>query len=119
MPPIRASVVVPLALAGAVLLGGCGEDDDGLGVPTADPGPFCDLAEQFDGRPDPGDAELPESWRQLADIAPAEIRDDVGTVADAFATAAEDDSYTFSDDVNAAGDRVIAYLEDTCGLDVT
>ncbi len=135
-----------LALVGG-LLAGCG-DDDGGGASGGSAASFCDQAEELETRfaslegstePTPElFEEVSTAFGDLAEEAPADIRDDMETLAAALAGFAEiageidpEDPESLatleeeaarieeeSGNLEEAGDNVEAYFRDECGIDL-
>ena len=114
--PVRRAFLAPLVLTGGLLLGAC-EDDGGDGGDAAgDLGAFCDRVREFDAVDSQDDAQDAERWEELARVAPEEVREDVGTIAEALTEA--DGDPEAADRVLAAGERVIPYIEENCDIDL-
>ncbi|MGY1740204.1 MULTISPECIES: hypothetical protein [unclassified Blastococcus] len=112
MTSYRRALLAPLVLSGGLLLGACGDDEG------ADPdqlAAFCDRVREFDATDSGSEAEDADRWRELADLAPDDIQDDVETIADAFADSGDPDA---ADRLNEAGERVIPYIEENCDIDL-
>lgn len=116
--------VLPLLVAVAVLMSGCGDDDqDESSEP--DPSSSEDLAAYCQVAKDLNEADLPsaELLRQARDLAPAEIADDLDLAAGALLDAKDGDPASFiaifaQDDVTEAAARIDAFGADRCGLEI-
>jgi hypothetical protein len=100
----RSARLVVAATAGALLLGACGGDD--AADDAGDAAAYCDLVETLESQDSrPSDEQL----EQLAEVAPAEIRDDVELFGNAIAN---DDME--AEGVGEAESNILAWEEDNC-----
>ena len=109
---LRAAISCLLIVA---MSAGCGSQGAATQDPTdpdGDRAAFCDQSEQLDAlqRP-PNDSELD----RLLDAAPSDIKNDVETLAaSARQFRAGNEEAASSDEIQAAGDRYDAYVEENC-----
>jgi hypothetical protein len=143
-----ASVLATAAVIGTIALAGCGGDDDddgggGGGGGGGDLTAFCDKIEELQGQADPFAGVSPNdvegaqdavneyvgSVGEIADVAPAEVRDDVVEVQGAFEDLAAalgqaetpqqltEAAQTFQREaagIQEAVDRLQSYTEENC-----
>lgn len=127
------------ALAAALLLIGCGDDDadptaagtaGAVTATTALEGDVTTIATFCDAAPDPsadvaesyvGSAEQVDDLQRLREVAPDELLDDLDVIISHFegvVDPADPDSQlteNFPDEVNEATRRVVAFTEEHCG----
>ena len=124
--------VAALALAGTLVVAGCGDDDDSSSAGSV---PFCDISDEisddmdvlFDG----DDLPSQDAFNDIIDKMesaerPDEISEEIGTVIDSMKAIRDevgkgednlDEEALFEDvgNVIAAAETIGAYTEDNCG----
>jgi len=104
--------ILATAFVGALVLVGaaCDDDDNGGGGASADE--WCELNEELSGI---GENPSDEQLNELADQAPADIRDDVQPVVEFFIE--EGAGASLPDDLQERSDNVSDWIQENCADD--